>query len=314
MTTVHNRRDFLKTSALAAAGLGLMPNLKGPRVGDDPLFQISLAEWSVNRALFTGKMDPLDFARFSKENGIDAVEYVNQFFKDKAKDQAYLREMKTRADGEGVRSVLIMCDGEGAIGHPDEKERVQAVENHKKWVEAAQFLGCHAIRVNGFVSPEWGTPPGDYDAELNQVADGLRRLCEFADPHGISVIIENHGGNSSNGQWLAGVMKKADHPRAGTLPDFGNFRISRDRTYDSYQGVAELMPYAKGVSVKPHVWDNEGNQSDLDYDRMMKIVLDAGFRGYCGIEHGREGTEAEDIQAVRQALEATRERMQASYQ
>jgi sugar phosphate isomerase/epimerase len=206
-----------------------------------------------------------------------------------------------------------MCDGEGGIGHPDEKERAQAVENHKKWVEAAKFLGCHAIRVNGFTSNEWGAEPGDYDEEMKQVADGLRRLCEFADPHGINVVIENHGGHSSNGQWLAGVMQLADHPRAGTLPDFGNFRIRRGETYDSYQGVAELMPYAKGVSVKPSVLDAHGNGDDLDYTRMMTIVLDAGFRGYCGIEHGREGTEADDIQTVRRRLEETRDALHASY-
>jgi sugar phosphate isomerase/epimerase len=221
--------------------------------------------------------------------------------------------MRTRAEGEGVRSVLIMCDSEGLLGHPDEKERVQAVENHKKWVEAARYLGCHAIRVNGFSTGEWGTEPGDFGEEMRLVADGLRRLCAFADAFEISVLIENHGGHSSNGAWLAGVMEIAAHPRAGSMPDFGNFRISKTRTYDSYRGVDVLMPYARAVSVKPTVWDDHGNAHDLDYLRMTKIVLDAGYRGFFGIEHGREGTEAEDIQVVKRRLEETRAQLQAAY-
>ena len=164
--------------------------------------------------IFSGQLDHLDFPKLARELNIEAVEYVNQFFMDKAEDMAYLREMKTRCDGEGVRSVLIMCDREGLIGHPEEAQRIDAVEKHKKWVTAAKFLGCHAIRINGFSSGSFGSKPGDFDEEQRLVADGLRRLCEFADPHGIDVIIENHGGHSSHGKWLAGVMEKADHPRA----------------------------------------------------------------------------------------------------
>jgi sugar phosphate isomerase/epimerase len=280
---------------------------------NEPLFRISLAEWSVNKPLFAGEMDHLDFPGFARGLGIEAVEYVNQFFMDRAKDTEYLSEMKTRAQGEGVRSVLIMVDGEGPIGHPDANERLAAVDNHKKWVEAARFLGCHAIRVNGFSSPEWGAPPGDFEEEQRNVADGLRKLCEFAEPMDIDVIIENHGGWSSHGGWLAGVMKLADHRRAGTLPDFGNFRIREGETYDSYDGVAELMPYARGVSVKPNVYDANGNRSELNYERMMRIVLDAGFRGYCGIEHGREGTESEDILRVKRRLEETHDLLAEDY-
>ena len=309
-----SRRTFIRTGGSAAAGLAFMRALGSKHtMPGESLFLISLAEWSVNRSIFSGKMDHLDFPRFAKGLGIDAVEYVNQFFPDKAEDEAYLTDMKSRAEAEGVRSVLIMVDSEGLIGHPEEKERQAAVDNHKKWVEAAKFLGCHGIRVNGFSSGGWGAEPGDFDEEQKLVADGLRRLCEFADPLGISVVIENHGGWSSHGKWLAGVMELADHPRAGTLPDFGNFRIREGETYDSYVGVSELMPFAKGVSVKPSVYDADGNRSELDYDRMMGIVLDAGFRGYCGIEHGREGSEAEDIRGVKEHLEATRQRLAGVY-
>src|SRR5690606_37852175 len=212
-----SRREFLKTSAFAAAAVGLAGRSAG--AASEPLYRISLAEWSINRPLFSGQMQHLDFARIAKSVGIDAIEYVNQFFMDKATDKAYLREMNTRAQGEGVTQVLIMCDNEGNLGDPDPAKRTKAVENHCRWVEAAAFLGCHTVRVNGYSA---GTP----EEQMRLVADGMRRLCEFADQHGINVVIENHGGLSSNAKWLVETIRMTDHPRAGTLPDFGNFRIS----------------------------------------------------------------------------------------
>src|SRR5687767_5283327 len=304
-----NRRDFLKI-----AGASAVTTAASRTIGleaADPLYKISLAEWSINRPLFGGQMQHLDFAKIAKGAGIDAIEYVNQFFKDKAKDTAYLKEMNTRAAGEGVTQVLIMCDGEGNLGDPDAAKRQTAVENHYKWVEAAKFLGCHTIRVNGYSA---GTP----DEQMKLVAEGMRKLCEFADTHAINVVIENHGGLSSNGKWLVQTIKMVGHPRAGTLPDFGNFRISgpgrgnpnaKVESYDSYVGVAEMMPLAKGVSVKPRVWDANGNQSDIDLKRMMKIVVDAGWRGHCGIEHGAEGRELESIVELRKQLETVRDEL-----
>ena len=302
------RRDFLATTAAASAALPFSAVPAGAQRDAEPLYKISLAEWSINRPLFGGQMQHLDFAKIAKSVGIDAIEYVNQFFKDKAKDTAYLREMNTRAQGEGVTQVLIMCDGEGNLGDPDAAKRQTAVENHFRWVEAAKFLGCHTIRVNGYSS---GTP----DEQMKLVADGMRKLCEFADTHGINVVIENHGGLSSNAKWLVQTIKMAAHPRAGTLPDFGNFRIAgpsrgnpgvKVESYDSYVGVAEMMPLAKGVSVKPRVWDFNGNSSDIDLRRMMKIVVDAGYRGHCGIEYGPEGKELEGVRQLREQLEAVR--------
>ena len=313
------RRNFLKSSALASAGVGMGFQL--PQAMNSPaeeLFKISLAEWSVNRSLFKKKLDHLDFPMMARKHGIEAVEYVNQFFMDKAKDQAYLKEMKTRAEGEGVVSVLIMCDREGMLGAAEEKERIETVDKHKKWAEAAKYLGCHSIRVNGYSSVKWADTEEAFSESQKLVADGLRKLCEYADPLGINVLIENHGGFSSNGKWLTGVMDLADHPRAGTLPDFGNFRIQgfgqgKTTSYDAYQGVTELMPYAKGVSVKITAWDHHGNQSDLEYEKMMRIVLDAGYRGYCGIEHGEKDREWESIGEVKNKLVQVREQLAGDY-
>lgn len=307
-----NRRNFIKSAGLAAAALSLgVPHLGCSTKKEELLFKISVAEWSVNRSLFAGKIDHLDFPVLAKKHGIDAVEYVNQFFKDKAKDQAYLTEMKNIADGEGVTSVLIMCDGEGTLGATSAAERTQTVENHKKWVEAAKFLGCHSIRINAYSDIAWSPNESDANEAAKLASAGLHDLCVFADDFDINVIIENHGGFSSNGKWLADMIKGADHPRAGSLPDFGNFRIAEHEgktvSYDSYRGVEELMPSAFGVSLKPVVWDDNGNSFPLDYERMMKIVLAHNYHGYVGIEHGETDREWESIVEIRQELERVRE-------
>ncbi len=270
------------------------------------LFKISLAEWSFHRALFGKKLDHLDFPLTAKRDyGITAVEYVNQFWMDKAKDQNYLAELKRRCESEGVRSVLIMCDDEGDLGDADPAKRRKAVENHYKWVEAAKFLGCHSIRVNAESS-------GSYDEQLERAADGLRHLAEFGKTHGLNVIVENHGGLSSNGQWLGAVMRKINMPNCGTLPDFGNFDLGGGKEYDRYKGVAELMPFARGVSAKSHDFDAKGNETHTDYRRMMKIVLDAGYHGHMGIEYeGDKMSEPDGVRATRRLLEAVRAEMAA---
>ena len=275
-------------------------------------FEISLAQWSLHRSLYSGELDHLDFAKISKENfGIDAIEYVNSFFFEKAEDKSYLKEMKNRADDYGVKSLLIMCDNEGSLGDPDNQKRQKAVENHYKWHEAAKYLGCHSIRVNAYLTEslhglEVGdyTKTGSYENQVSLAADGLRKLTEFGANLGINTIVENHGGLSSDGAWLASVMKAVDHPMCGTLPDFGNFRIEGDRWYDRYKGVKELMPFAKAVSAKSHDFDSNGNETQTDFFRMMDIVLDAGYSGYVGIEYeGSEMDEMSGIKATKDLLE-----------
>ena len=287
-----NRRNFIKRSATITGGLALSGFGSTLLSGSDNLpFKISLAEWSLHRALHSKKIDNLDFISLTKtEFGLDAVEYVNSFFFDKAQDQKYLNEMKNRADDHDVKSLLIMCDNEGNLGDPDENKRNQAVENHYKWAEAAKFLGCHSIRVNA-------RSEGSWDDQIELAADGLRRLNEFGDSIGINTIVENHGGLSSNGKWLSAVMERVDHSRVGTLPDFGNFRIQGDEWYDRYQGMKELMPYAKAVSAKSHEFDEKGNETGSDFYRIMNIVLDAGYKGYVGIEY--EGSVHAEMEGIR---------------
>ena len=300
-----DRRRFLQLTAASAAAAALGSVLHPARcLAKAPPFKISLAQWSLHRTFFEKKLDPLDFARTASGLGIDAIEYVNQFFRDRAKDRAYLFDLKSRAREEGVSSQLIMVDGEGELGDPDEKKRLQAVENHKKWAEAAALLGCHSIRVNA-------ASAGSYEEQVKLAADGLRRLAEFTAGLGLNTIVENHGGLSSNGAWLATVMKTADHPRCGTLPDFGNFEIRRGEEYDRYKGVEELMPFAKAVSAKSHDFDQDGNEKHTDYRRMMKIVVGAGYRGYVGIEFEGSGMpETDGILATKRLLEKVRGEME----
>lgn len=293
-----NRRNFLKTTAAATAGTFLVSPILAAQASNSR-YKISLAEWSFHKALFANEMTNLDFPKITRELGIDGVEYVNQFFKDKAKDEKYLSELKKITKEEGVSNVLIMCDGEGMVGHPEKAERLKTADNHKKWVDAAAFLGCHSIRVNA-------GSRGEYEEQQKLAADGLRMICEYGDKAKINVIVENHGGLSSNGEWLSGVMKMVDHKRVGTLPDFGNFIINREtgEEYDRYKGVELLMPYAKGVSAKTNVFDANGDEANMDYYRLMKIVDDAGYKGFVGIEfEGTEISEREGVLATKALLE-----------
>ena len=295
-----SRRALLAKST-AAASLALLPGAFALGSAGDPWFRISLAQWSLHRSLRSGKLDALDFAAFTKrEFDISAIEYVNSFFKDKAGDFDYLGQLKQRAEDNGVRSLLIMVDGEGSLADADDAKRRKAIENHFRWLAAAAFLGCHSIRVNAAGS-------GDSDDMAGRAADSLVRLAEVATPYGLNVIVENHGGRSSNGAWLADVMRRADHPRVGTLPDFGNFRVARDEQYDRYKGVRELMPYAKAVSAKSHDFDENGEETRTDYLRMLKIVKDAGYGGYVGVEYeGGSLPEMEGIRATKKLLEKVR--------
>jgi len=297
-----SRRKFITSLSASLAASSLLSNADHHK--KKQLFQISIAEWSLHKSLFGKKISNLDFPVVAKkEFKISAVEYVNQFFKDKATDKNYLNELKKICDNEGVKSLLIMCDGEGKLGDPDKNKRISSVNNHKRWIEAAKHLGCHSIRVNASSS-------GSYDDQQKLAADGLSRLSEFASTHGLNVIVENHGGLSSNGQWLSGVMKSVNMKNCGTLPDFGNFRIGGGKTYDRYKGVKELMPFAKAVSAKSHDFDDNGNEIHTDYHKMMKIVIDAGYRGYVGVEYeGSKLSEYDGIKATKKLLESVREKL-----
>jgi sugar phosphate isomerase/epimerase len=303
----NTRRQFIKKSLAASAGAALLANNtslfaslhKGTR------FKISLAEWSLNKSLFSGEISNLDFPVFTKTQfGIEAVEYVSTFFKGTGK--SYINELLQQTNDNGITNVLIMVDGEGNLGDLYKPRRIQAVERHYKWIDTAKILGCHSIRVNA---------RGEGTEKQVSVAaiDGLRRLTEYGVKAGINVIVENHGGYSSDGKWLSNVISCVNNPYCGTLPDFGNFCLKSDYVegkqkcideYDKYKGMQELMPFAKGVSAKSHNFDENGNETDIDYKKMIQIVRNSGYKGYIGIEYdGNKLSEIDGIIATRKLLE-----------
>ena len=297
-----SRRTLIRSAVGGTTGL-LLNSLASDRSWADsqekPLYKISCTEYSLHRMLAKGDLDNLDYAPFvRREFSLRAVEYWNAPFRDKAEDERYLAEMRSRAEDAGVEGTVILVDGEGHLGNPDATRRNEAVDRHKKWVTCAARLGCHSIRVNAHSS-------GSYDEQLRLAADGLAKLSAFAAPVKINVLVENHGGLSSDGDWLAGVMKRVNKTNCGTLPDFGNFG-----DYNRYLGVKQLMPYAKCVSAKSHNFDAAGNETGTDYLRMMKIVVASGYHGYVGIEYeGSQLTEVEGVKATQRLLERVRNKL-----
>ena len=285
-------------SAGNAGGVGGAGSAAGASPDVPLVRQISLAEWSLHRALKAGEITNLDFPLQARGTyGIAAVEYVSTFFAGKVADESYLRELRTRCDGEGVRSVLIMIDGEGDLGAADAGARRDAIERHVPWLHAAQSLGCFAIRVNA-------RSEGTREEQMERSADGIGTLADRAQEFGLTVIVENHGGVSSDGSWMAGLMKRMARPNAGTLPDFGNFRLSETEQYDRYKGIAEMIPWARDVSAKTYGFDAAGNETTIDYARVFAIMDAARYSGFVGIEfEGKTMSEPDGIRATKRLIE-----------
>jgi len=304
-----DRRQFLRGTIAAGAAfglgwravLGVEPTGKPApgRIGD---FKISLGQWSLHDALFKGKMTNLDFPALASDRfGIEAVEFVNSFFKARAGDAAYLKALRKRADDHGVACVLILIDGEGDLGAADGAERSKAVEAHRRWVDAAAALGCHAIRVNT------GSNYGPTNVEA--AAEGCSKLVEYGESRNISILCENHGGPSSDPDSLLALIRRVGRPRFGTLPDFGNFPRSKQGAYtvDVYEAIARMMPHARGVSAQSHDFGPDGKETHLDFGRILKIVTDAGYHGHVAIEYqGHKLGEPEGILATKALLESLR--------
>lgn len=299
-----HRRHFIHTSFAALSATALADHHgKHPAKKAEDLFDISLAQWSNHRALKGGKMTNMEWPKYTKETyDILALEYVNQFFKDKAEDMKYLGELKKRVSDLGMTNVLIMVDGEGHLGAGSDQKRQKTIDKHKKWVTAAKFLGCHSIRVNSHGE-------GKDDAEkASNCVKGLAALSTFAKDHQINVIVENHGGLSSNGAWMSKVLKDVGLDNCGSLPDFGNFH-----GYDRYKGLEELMPFAKGVSAKSHNFDDQGQETKTDFTKALEIVLKHNYHGYVGVEYeGKNLSEDDGIKATKALLEKSRSALHAS--
>jgi L-ribulose-5-phosphate 3-epimerase len=291
------RRRFIRSSVLGATALAMNP--LGAHSPKGKALQISLAEWSLHRSFGDGTLDPADFAAIAKETyQLDAIEFVNGFYLKQAGDESFWNSMKVRSANAGVKNLVLMVDDEGDLGDAREKTRLQSVENHYKWVHAAKLLGCPTMRVNAF---------GDSDRETYRQAiiDGMSRLAAYAAKEDINIVIENHGLFSSDAALIAGIIREVNMPNFGSFPDFGNWCLSAkwgstqgdcDRVYDRYQGVSELLPYAKAVSAKSYNFNEKGEDTTIDYYRMMKIVKESDYSGYIGIEY--EGTQKSEHEGI----------------
>ena len=295
-----SRRHFLRNTPVFAglAGLTAGPAALPLRAADKKL-RISLAQWSLHKAAQSRFITNLEFPRIAREQfGIEGLEFVNGLWE--APTQSYVRTLKSNMGKTGTKGVLIMCDGEGLMGHSVKAERIQAARNHYKWVDIAAELGCHAIRTNMYPDRQPSTP-AEIDSFIGYCADSFADLCEYAKPRNVSVIIENHGGISSNPDVVIRLMQRVNLPNFGTLPDFGNF----PKEIDKYEAVRKLMAHAKGASFKCYDFGLDGKETTIDMDRMMKIVLDAGYSGWVGIEYeGSRLTEFEGIQAAKRFLDS----------
>lgn len=310
---MNSRRTFIKQLAAGTAFMQL-PWLVSCRpkqeenkpVAEAASLKLSLAQWSIHRALEQGTLKAIDFVAIARQYDLNAVEYVASFYRDHATDEAYWNNLKKLANDSGVKNLLIMVDEEGDLASSDKTERTKAVENHYKWVNAASLLGCHSIRVNAFGQ-------GSKSETQKAMIDAMSQLGEYAEKVNINVIIENHGLQSSDGKWVAEVLRQVDRPNCGTLPDFGNWCLTAQwgstqiecvEQYDRYRGVAELLPYAKGVSAKSYAFNEQGEETRINYSRMLKVVKESGFDGYIGIEfEGFDMSEPDGIRATKSLLE-----------
>lgn len=324
-----NRRNFVTNTAyasfaLCAWGLTACKNNTAKNDTDPQLkktvaqwFKISLAQWSFNRSIRSGKMNPFDFSEKAHALGFEGIEFVNQLYfpyldtfpTRLAGIDEMMKETNIRSKAVGVQNLLMMVDREGDLCVADENSRIEALENHKMWIDAAHGLGCQTLRLNLFGSD-------DTEVWKDSALKSLSALCDYAQPLGLNVVAENHGGLSSNAALLAETIKEVKRPNCGILPDFDNFCLAWDsgvtfegnctKRYDRYQGMKEMMPYAKSVGAKAFTFDENGNEPTIDFNKMFSIIKEAGFSGWVGLEYeGEDLSEEEGILKTKALIEKT---------
>ena len=307
------RREFIERQLKLGLGFALLAIPKKGfgfnlinETNNNLFFKLSLAQWSLNKGIYSGDFDPYNFAKTAKELGFSGLEYVNQLYSDvmesRNKHQAikkFVKKSNDEAERYSIENLLIMIDGEGDLAISNVRKRNAAIENHKKWIDAASQMGCHSVRVNLY-----GVEQKKKWMEYSSIS--LTRLSEFSKDYNINVIVENHGSLSSNAELLMQVINNVNLKNCGTLPDFGNFCIKRvegdlyesdcDKEYDRYKGIKEMMPKAFAVSAKSNSFDNKGDELYTDYLKMLKIVKESGYNGYIGVEY--EGTGLSEIDGI----------------
>lgn len=275
-TYKQSRRDFIQKTALVSSAVVLPPGLVSfSKINETKIMKkddISLAQWALVDEIRDGKWKNLDFPRVAREVfDLNGIEFVNTLFD--VPHVSYLNQLKQNAEDHGVKMVLIMVDAEGDGAEPTAELRKQFAVNHRKWIDIAHYLGCHAIRTNCR-----GPKDADPKEAMRWAVESYQMLLEYADPAGIKVSIENHGGLSNDADWMVELIKKINDPNFGTYPDW---RQPSDE-FDNVGYLRKTIPYALGQSYRNQPTEEQSAQ-------MVKISQESGYKGWYGIESsGRE--------------------------
>ena len=307
------RKEFIKLASTGALGISSLGYLSC-ETQKEIFFKLSLAQWSLHKAIRGGVMSPYLFAEKSKDLGFTGLEYVNQLYDDvmKSEDKSssiknFILKNNQLASDNGMDNVLIMIDEEGDLAVEDEEKRLKSIDNHKLWIDTAAEMNCTSVRLNLYGSKHIETWKA-------LSIDSLSKLGEHAKGTGLNVIVENHGRITSNIPELMNAINGVNMDNVGTLPDFGNFCMADEgygsvfdgtceTVYDFYKGVEEMMPKAFAVSAKSNDFDENGDEKTIDYMKMLKIVKSFGYTGYIGVEYeGERLSEVEGIKATRDLL------------
>ncbi|MEM8668985.1 MAG: TIM barrel protein [Planctomycetota bacterium] len=288
-----SRRSMIRATTAGTVSLTLAPFAFAETAPRQDRFQIGIQQYTFHRWLNSGKLKHLDYPALAKEKlGITHIEYWNRPFGGRHTDKKFVGVLAERTTGEGMKNVLILVDGKHQLDSPDESERKKSIDEHKAWVDCAHQLGCDAIRVNC-------RSGGDRAENIRNAAAGMKPLCDYAKDASVKIVIEPHGGNSSDPEWLMGAMSAISHPNAGLLPDFNNFG-----RYNRYEGVKKCLPMAPAVCAKALAFDDKGNEKNTDFYRMLKIVYDSDYSGVITIEfEGRDLDPIEGSLKTKQLIE-----------
>jgi len=286
------RRQFIHKNLFAAGGvmgLSQFPGLLQEAWASDlkSEFKVSIAPWSLTRKPY-GENDPdgihfLDYPLVARELGFEAIEHDNLHYPGDLPNDKHLAKMKQRTEEAGVTNTLILCGALGDIADSRKSRRKKANFNYERWIEAAQFLGCHQVRVvcSDHIDIDW-------DEKMKLTVEAVSKLADFAQGHSIELLIENHNGYTSNPNWLVEMIQKVNRPNCGILGDFTEWRIEQnpDVLYpDPYKGYEILAPYVKSVGAKSTTFDVLGNELVTDYPRMFEILNKVGYQGYIAVEY-----------------------------
>ena len=274
------RRQFLLKTAFATGLIGTFPfrGLKSnpfERYGPAKL-KLSLNTYSFNSMLREGKIDLFDLVQYCAEKGFSAVDPTGYYFPgypetptdnyiNKFKREVFLNGLEV--SGTGVRNDFTQ---------PDQQNRQADLQHIKDWILVASKMGAPLLRV--FARREL-EPGRDREEAKKWVIEGLRKSAEFGEQHGVMIALQNHNEFLKTAEEVESVLKAVGHPWLGLHLDIGSLQS----TDDPYQEIKKLVPYAITWQIKEIVYRN-GAAEETDYEKVIKIAKESGYRGYFPLE------------------------------